>query len=218
MRRLNLLLFAVLVVFAGSAYAGEVDDCLSSAGVYCSVDATMTVSICPAGDFEFIRQGCGGEDDYIWIEVLDALGEGIEGIPWTDFYMNACDPAQALCLCAQPIAADEVTDANGRTTMSGRFAGGGCILTGGMWVAVQGKPLYEQPGCIDLLCLDIMITSPDVNGSCQVSLADFSPFVSTYNRCTGNLDYNPCCDYTDDDCVSLSDFAFFAEHYQHVCQ
>ena len=211
----KVLLFSLLLVFATSLYAGEVDECLSDAGVSCT---GMKVNICPAGDFEFIREGCGGETDYIWVEVLDGSSVGIQGIPWTDFWLNACDPLQELCLCASPVAADSTTNANGRTTIGGRIAGGGCILSGGMYVAVQGKILVENyPTCDITTCLDIEIHSPDADGSCTVSLADFYPFTQTYNRGDPDPLYNACYDFNDDNAVSLSDFAFFAEHYLHEC-
>ncbi len=217
----KVFLFSLLIVLATSVYAGEVDDCLSSAGTRCELlDATLEFSICPAGDFEFIRNGCGGDADYIWVEVLNGGGVGIEGIPWTDFWLNACDPGQELCLCASPIAADSLTNSNGRTTISGRLAGGGCILSGGMYIAVQGKPLWAEtePGvCVDLICLDIIVTSPDFTGDCLVSLADYNPFLGTYNLAIGAPGFNKCFDFTNDDAVSLSDFAFLAEHYNHSC-
>ena len=214
----KVLLFSLLIVLATSVYAGEVDDCLSSAGISCV--GPLEFSICPAGDFEYIRNSCGGDADYIWVEVLNGGGQGIEGIPWTDFWLNACDPGQELCLCASAIAADSLTNADGRTTIGGRLAGGGCILTGGMYIAVQGKPLYEEvsPGvCIDLICLPIIVTSPDFTGDCEVTLADYQPFTVTYNLADPDPDFNKCYDFTNDDAVSLSDFASLAEHYQHTC-
>ena len=214
----KVLLFSLLIVFATSVYAGEIDDCLSSAGISC-VD-TLEFSICPAGDFEFISRGCGGDADYIWVEVLNGGGVGIEGIPWTDFWLDACDPAQELCLCASPIAADSLTNSDGRTTISGRLAGGGCILSGGMSIAVQGKPLYEEvsPGvCVDLICLPIIVTSPDFTVDCQVTISDYDPFTDSYNLASPAPNYSKCFDFTNDDAVTLSDFAFFSEHYQHTC-
>jgi hypothetical protein len=211
----KVLLFSLLLVFATSLYAGEVDECLSSAGTSCS---GMIVNICPQGDFEYIREGCGGDADYIWVEVLDGGGVGIEAIPWTDFWLNACDPGQELCLCASPVAADSLTNAAGRTTIGGRIAGGGCILSGGMYIAVQGKIIVENyPTCDITTCLDIEIHSPDFTGDCNVSLADFQPFTQSYNKADPDPLFNPCFDFNDDNAVSLSDFAFFAEHYQHVC-
>jgi len=211
----KVLLFSLLLVFATSLYAGEVDECLSSAGVSCT---GMIVSICPAGDFEFIREGCGGDADYVWVEVLDGSSVGIQAIPTTDYWMNACDPGQELCLCASPVVADSLTNENGRTTIGGRIAGGGCVLSGGMYIAVQGKIIVENyPTCDITTCLDIEIHSPDFTGDCAVSLADFQPFTATYNRGAPDPLFNPCFDFNDDDAVSLSDFAFFAEHYLHSC-
>ena len=209
----KVLLFSLLLVFATSLYAGDVDECLSDCGTSCS----LRVSVCPAGDFEFIRNGCGGDADYIWVEINDDLGVGIEGVPWTDYWMNACDGAQELCLCASPIAADSLTNADGRTTFSGRFAAGGCILTGGMYVSCQGKTIVGEPTCIEPTCIDIVIVSPDINVDCFVNLSDLTFFGQSYNKAEGDAGYNPCCDYNDDGVCNLSDFSFLGEHYQHSC-
>ena len=216
----KVLLFSLLIVFATSVYAGEIDDCLSNAGISC-VDS-LEFSICPQGDGHFIREGCGGDADYIWVEMLNSGGVGIEGIPWTDFWLNACDPYWELCLCSSPIAADSLTNEDGRTTIGGQLAGGGCILSGGMYVACQGKIILEEdtPGvCYDQLCLPIVVTSPDNKYpyDCQVTVGDFSDFAKSYNKGPGMTDYKKCCDYTSDDLVGLGDFSFFAKHYQHVC-
>jgi hypothetical protein len=175
------------------------------------------VSVCPAGDFEFIREGCGGDSDYIWVEIRDDAGVGIQGVPWTDYWMNACDALQELCLCAGAIGAYSLTNVDGRTTFSGRMAAGGCILTGGMYVACQGKTIKDFDPCIDPICIDIVIVSPDLNVDCQVNLSDLSYFGQSYNLQLGDLDYDPCCDYNDDDWCNLSDFSYFGEHYQHEC-
>jgi hypothetical protein len=220
----KVLLFSLLLVIATSLHAGEVDPCESS----CSVSCTgMRVSICPAGDFEFIREGCVGVGglDYIQVDVKDAGGVGIAGIPWTDYYLNACDPGQALCLCARPVQADSLTSeapgVEGRTTLSGRISGGGCTLTGGIYIAVQGKIILEQPSCVDPICLDIQIVSPDLTADCEVTLSDLGVFGQSYNcpgaTCVPPKAYNDCCDYNDDSACNLSDFAFMGEHYQHVC-
>ncbi len=209
----KVLLFSLLLVFATSLSAGDVDECESEAGTSCA----LRVSICPAGDFEFIRNGCGGDADYIWVEVKDAAGVGIAGIPWTDYWMNACDAGQELCLCASPLAADSLTNTAGRTTFSRRIAGGGCILTGGMYVACQGKTFLDVATCTTPICIDIVIVSPDINADCFVNLSDLSFFGQTYNKQLGDAGFDPCCDYNDDDWCNLSDFSFLGEHYQHEC-
>ncbi len=209
----KVLLFSLLLVFATSLHAGDVDVCTSDAGTSCA----LRVSICPAGDFEFIRTGCGGDADYIWVEVKDAAGVGIAGVPWTDYWMNACDGAQELCLCASPIVADSLTNIYGRTTFSGRMAAGGCILTGGLYVACQGKVFLDVATCTDPICIDVVIVSPDMTGDCHVNLSDFSFFGDSYNKQLGDAGYSSCADFNDDDWCNLSDFSFLGEHYQHAC-
>ncbi len=210
----KVLLFSLLLVFATSLHAGDVDPCLSEFGASC---VGMRVSICPAGDFEFIYDGCGNGNDYIWLYARDASGNGIEGIPWTDYWLNACDPAQELCLCASPFAADALTDEFGYTEISGRIAGGGCILSGGIYLAIQGKTLVDFPVCVEVTCVDIQIVSPDLTADCVVNLSDLGVFGLSYNKQAGDPGYDSCCDFNDDNKCNLSDFAFIGEHYQHAC-
>ena len=215
----KVLLFSLLLVFATSLHAGEVHPCQSDCSVSC---VGMRVSICPAGDFEFIREGCGGDADYIQVDVRDVSGVGVPGIPWTDYWLGACDPGTwTLCLCARPITADSLTSSSpgveGRTTLSGRISGGGCVLTGGIYLAVQGKIIIDFPGCVDPTCLDVQIVSPDLTGDCEVTLSDLGVFGLSYNKASGEPGYNDCCDYNDDSNCNLSDFAYMGEHYQHVC-
>ena len=213
----KVLLFSLLLVFAASVYAQSTDDCLSECGLSC---APMRVSICPAGDFEFISTGCGGTSDYIWVVIRDASGNGIPGIPWTDYWLNACDPTQELCLCGPSIIADSLTNENGETTFSGQIAGGGCTLTGGIWLACQGMIiLADPPDCPtgDPICLNMIIIGPDLTGDCTVDLSDLVVFGDSYNRAPPDPMYNPCCDYTDDGVCDLSDLAHFGDHYHHRC-
>ena len=216
--RFNLLIVtAVLSVLAVSAdaFSQMVDPCESEASVSCP---GMRLRICPSSDFDRISDIC--EDGYIEIWVRDRNGYGISNVPPTDYWINACDPAQELCLIVpQPVVADSLTSElpafRGRTTISGYISGGGCVLTGGLYVAVQGVVIQQLPGCIYLTCLDIVVVSPDINGDCTVSLADFQLFTMSYNKSEGMQGYNDCCDYTGDGNCQLGDFAFFAEHYQH---
>jgi hypothetical protein len=209
------LLTALLLVFATSAFAGDVDPCQSTVAIVGC--AQMRVSICPAGDFEFIREGCGGTSDYIEVFVRDVGGVGIPGIPWSDYWLDACDPAQELCLCAAPIVAQTLTDSAGRTTIEARIAGGGCILTGGIYIAIQGKIVQAQPGCTVPECLNMIIVSPDLNVNCEVELGDLGIFGLSYNVDPWLGGYNDCCDFNDDNYCNLSDLAFMGEHYQHEC-
>ena len=210
----KVLLFSLLLVFATSLYAGDVDPCRSEFGVSC---VGMRVSICPAGDFEPIYEGCGGSDDFIWLNARDASGNGIQNVPWTDYWLNACDPAQELVLCSAPFGADLLTDEFGYTEISGRIAGGGCILTGGIYLAIQGKTIVDFPECLEVTCVDLQIISPDFIPNQAVDLSDFGIFGEAYNSTVGYPNYNDCCDFTGDSIVNLSDFGFFGEHYLHEC-
>jgi hypothetical protein len=214
----KVLLFSLLLVFATTAYAGDVDECLSDWG-WSDIECTVPrIAICPQGDFEFIRDGCGPGNDYIWVQVLDSSGNGIPGVPWSDYWLQACDPAEELCLCANPVVADSLTNASGNTTITGRIAGGGCVVIGGLYLAIQGKIVVTvESGCITIKCVIIIIVSVDLTADCQVNLSDLGVFGLSYNKALGDPGYNTCCDYNDDDVCNLSDFAFVGAHYLHEC-
>jgi hypothetical protein len=217
----KVLLFALLLIFATSLYAGEVHNCNSE--VYYSTGCTsMYVLVCPAGDFTPIAEGCGGTDDYIRIEVKDDTDAGIPGIPWSDYWLDACDTAQELYLCAGSIEADSLTNGDGETTLSDPIAAGGCILSGGVYVAVQNVPI-EGSGCSGPICLDMMVKSPDLTKDGSVGLSDFGVFGDAFGTEDGvtpppGKAYDPCCDYNNDSRVNLSDLGYFGDHWQHECQ
>ena len=215
----KVFLFSLLLVFATSLYAGEVDPCESDCSVSC---VGMRVSMCPANDFEFIREGCGGDADYIQVDVRDNLGNGVPGIPWTDYWFGACDDVvDKVCLCARPLNADSLTSSSpgveGRTTFSGRIAAGGCVLVDGIYLAVQGQIIVDAGTCLDPTCLEIELVSPDLTADCKVNLSDLGVFGLSYNKDEGEAGYDDCCDYNDDAKCNLSDFAYVGGHYQHEC-
>ena len=217
--RVTCVIALLLVILSASSVVAQ-SFCYSSAGLSCP---NMQISVCPHGDFEMIKNGCGGANDYIWVEIRDNANHPVPGIPWTDYWINACDPAQQLCLCVEAIVADSLTGANGRTTFSGFLKAGGCVLSGGIWIAVQGETIpADHVRCHPKLCLPIIFKGPDINGAsgkpdCIVNLSDLIPFGTSYNLSLGQSGYNACCDYNDDNKCNLSDFARFGEHYQHQC-
>lgn len=220
MRLVIVLLSILMIASAENAQANPpLSDCYSTAGLSCP---SMKISICPQGDFEQIRNGCGGTGDYIWIEVRDTDNLPIPGIPVTDYWMDACDPAQALYLCLHPVAADSVTGFNGRTTFSGDFRAGGCVLTRGLRIAVQGLVLKSRPDCATDLCLNVVIKGPDLMGPSGqpngiVDLSDLILFGYSYGKSLGQPGYNACCDYNDNDICDPYDYLDFQYHYQHRC-
>lgn len=191
----------------------------SRAGVSC---AGMRLSICPRRDFELIRNGCGGDADYIWIEARDLADNPIPFIPETDYWFNACNSATPLFICPQPMTADSMTGLNGRTTFSTHLSAGGCALTGGIWISIQGYVIKDPARPWLPLCIPVVIKSPDITGAGGlpdgvVNLSDLIPFGSSYNTSPGQPNFNACCDFNDDDLVNLGDFAYFGQHYQHGC-
>jgi hypothetical protein len=233
----KVLLFSLLLVFASTAYAGDVDPCRCDWGwgnVNCTISpyvegvfqGSPRIAICPQGDFEFIREGCSVAgppaqiytDDYIWVDVKDNSGNGIAGVPWSDYWLQACDPGEELCLCANSIVADSLTNSVGRTTFSGRIAGGGCVVNDGLYLAVQGKIiLSDYPTCVTVKCVNLIIVTVDLTADCNVNLSDLGVFGLSYNKDSGEAGFNTCCDYNDDNKCNLSDFAFMGEHYLHTC-
>jgi hypothetical protein len=215
MKKGFLALAAVLLLSAPSIQAGQVDGCMTIVSTSCS---PMRVSICPAGDFEQIRYGCGMTTDYIEIQVKNTAGNPVPGIPRTDYWLDACDPAQQLCLCCQPIIADAETDILGEARICGPIAAGGCVLTQGIYIVIQGQMILQQPACVSPVCLNIVLVSPDLTADCMVNLSDLGVFGLSNNTQQGQPLFNPCCDYNDDNKCNLSDFAFLGEHYQHQCR
>jgi len=215
--RIMLVAISVMLMIASASQAGDGFQCFfCSMGVSCP---DMQVTACPQGDFEMIRNGCGGSDAYIWVEIRDDSNRPIPGIPWTDFWFKACDPWQDLYICTGRIRTDSLTGTNGRTTFSGLFEAGGCHLNGGISIACSYAWIG---GAGPTSCLPLVIKSPDMTGAGGypdgiVNLSDLVPFGSGYNRNLGQAGYNACCDYNDDNKCNLSDFAFFSTHYQHRC-
>lgn len=214
----KVLLFSLLLIFATSLTAGEVDDCESEV-YYANGCTQMYLLVCPAADFDRIDEACTDDSyDYIRVVAKDASGNGIAGIPWTDYWLDACDTAQELYVCAGGVGADSLTNSNGETTISDPIGAGGCILTGGVYVAIQNNPVLEKPECTSMICLPMIVKSPDMNKDGSVDLSDFGVFGNAFGTQTGDANYDPCCDYNDDGYVNLSDLGYFGDHWQHVCQ
>jgi hypothetical protein len=213
MRALIATAVMVASILASIPAGAQIIGCDSEASVSCS---GMRVSICPRGDFEYIKDGCGNGTDYIEVFIRDMGGTGIAGIPWTDYWMDACDPQYQLGLCVQHFVADSLTDVNGRTTFSGRISAGGCIPDGGIYIAYAGMTLLD-PQCIYPICLDVVLVSPDINADSFVNLSDLSFFGESYNKQVGEVGYDTCCDFNDDGWCNLSDFSYIGQHYQHRC-
>jgi hypothetical protein len=214
----KVLLFSLLLIFATSLYAGEVNDCESEV-YYENGCAQMYLLVCPAADFDRVDEACT-DDSYDFIRVIakDASGNGVAGVPWTDYWLDACDPAQELYICAGGVTADSLTNSDGETSISDPIGAGGCILSGGVYLAIQNNVVLTSPACTEVTCLNMIVKSPDLEKSGKVDLSDFGTFGDAFGSSEGDDNWNECCDYTDDGQVNLSDFGFFGDHWQHECQ
>lgn len=212
----------VLIIILGSLFLftggiSALDSCESELSASCE---GMRITICPRRDFEYIRNACDGNSDYIEVWVRDQMGNGVPGVPETDYCLYACDSNEELSICYFFITADSLTSDipgfEGRTTFSNsRIAGGGCALNG-VYMKVQGMVILDET-CMHPICLDIEIVSPDINGDQHVDLSDLGIFGLAYNSSEGEPNYCGCCDYNDDGKCNLSDFASFGQHYSHQC-
>lgn len=216
---LSLVAVSLLAVH-GIASAGIIDPCKS----YCellnegpSAPQGCCYFACPLGDTDtFIDSGptpgpATGEGWYIRICVFEEDCTPIAAVPVADFWVIDCDPIDDLALCAGGASsnADSLTNENGYTTMSvTTLAAGGCVE--GLAVVVQGFVLLDSVGgCADVICHDIDVRSPDINGDLCVDLVDLAIFATSYPPQA----YDACCDFECDGDVDIVDLARFAFHF-----
>ena len=132
--RLLIITGSLLLILFAAGFAGDIEECGHELNTSCA----LRISICPAGDFEDIRNGCGGANDYIEVVIYDSGGQPLAGIPPTDFWMGACDVEYELAACASIFAADSMTGPNGRTTFSGQIrAGAASRKAASIWVVKE---------------------------------------------------------------------------------
>ena len=118
------LLYAGLYRAPGNAGEGQIwEPC--SVYVYSNAGRYMA---CPTGDVD--RLDAAG----LTISVIakDLVGFPIPGILPSDIWVEGCNSSSlAFCgLASMALNADAATDAEGRTTISGRFPAGGCDSLG----------------------------------------------------------------------------------------
>ena len=178
------------------------DGCTSSAHFLQS--GTRCLIVCPEGDGPTLADR-GNE---IVVIVRDIAYQPIPNIPASDFWLFGCSSGLQLCGGGGSIDADSSTNAAGTTTISGRLAAGGCDT--GVMIVVLGVIIGCPP-----ICLSLDVRSPDIDGSLDVGITDFSRFGQAYPSTV--KPYDSCCDYDCDGDIDLVDFSIFAQHWQHHC-
>jgi hypothetical protein len=201
-----LLSWQMMPANVDTANSGIVDACSSTANAI-----GCCLFVCPAGDGPTMA-GCGS---IIHIQAKDQTGAGIAGIPAADFWVEGCTGALVLCGGSGSSNADSASSDNGRTTMSGSVAAGGCDV--GFIVVIQGVIVNDQAtNCTTHKCLAFTdVTSADTNGDLIVDIIDLAAFAAGYT--SPPKPYTLCFDFNCDGLVDIIDFSRFAQHYLHVC-
>jgi hypothetical protein len=188
---------------------GDIWDACSS---YATVAGGCYV-VCPQGDGP--RLDVAGT--VIYVVVKDNSGQPIPGILPGNIWLIGCSGALNLCFGGDAIQADSATNAEGKTTISGRLASSGCDPMG-VVVVVLGVVITD-PLCLEPLCLPITTVSPDMAPTAApdgvVDIIDLSVFADGYT--SPPKTYNPCIDFNCDGEVDIIDFSVFAQHYLHQC-
>jgi hypothetical protein len=199
-------LAAALSIFFATvdhAATGIPDPCISSS----QVPGAGRLLICPAGDGQTLAE----IGSVVQVQILDSFGDPIPMVPATDIWLDGCYSGLALCFGSGSSRADHITDANGRTTISGTIQAGGCDNSLIVWV--QGVRLVSGPLCAVPECLTVTVRSPDFTEDLLVDLLDLTRFSFSYHQ----PNFEPCHDITFDGAVDLMDLTLFALHWYHDC-
>ena len=183
---------SMLLALAGVASAGIPDDTTSSAS-----SAGGTVLITP----ESTGGSLAAAGATVTVTLLDAGSLPVAGFPFQDIYLDDSGDF-AISLRQGGSVADNNTDADGVTTISGVIAGGGFTLL--TQVYVSGVPLTGTP-------LNVALNSPDIDGSLLVDIVDFAAFGDDF----GGTAFRS--DFVFDGVVDLSDFSRFGQAFFQDC-
>lgn len=193
----------------------------SSGQIVCNTYGTLdsaggTLLMCPAGDGPTLGD-IGAE---ISIHVHNRDGVPLAGVPAE--YIWAIGGTDNIVLCGGYASsnADEDTDENGNTTMSGPIAAGGhddqiIMVIESSILAAEG---YEGGTyCSPIVYADVALRSPDMNGDLSVDNLDFTAFANAYESSEGDPEYDPAADLNNDGRINNVDFSLFGNHWQHAC-
>jgi hypothetical protein len=136
----------------------------------------------------------------ITVTLRDGTGLPIPNYPWLDMWVDD-DGNGDIFMCQQGSVADHNTDANGQTTFSGAYRGGGWTQAG-LRVYVAGMPIPSGLVSID-------VASPDYNRDQRVDIVDLGQFAMDYN----DPGYAFWCDFNGDGVEDLADLGIFAANH-----
>ncbi len=191
---MKILVAAIIIVLSFAVSASASVPSASTSTVECEVRGPSScvpnsAVVCPASDIDSI---------HVTVTVRNVYGDPLAG-KTVDCY--AIEVSGDFCWCPGESLQTDVTDANGQAFFDFTdFGGCGNVQFGATCEGVVFNP-----------CTQIFVASPDIDGDCEVDLADFAMFAGLY------LTTDPCADYDCNGSVGLSDFALFAAHYLHGC-
>jgi hypothetical protein len=186
--------------------------------VECNVTAVAASGVlfaCPQGDGDRLDQ----TGLTVTVTLYDPTHLPAPDVSTDYIWLETCNGLLVACGDGGKIHASAPTDANGQTTITGRFAVGGCD-NGGVRVSVNIPTGGPIPGAVycQTACLAISVRTPDVNGDLVVNLIDFAVFGGPNGYPSPPKPYNPCIDFTAPfGTVTLGDFAKFGTHIGHTC-
>jgi hypothetical protein len=211
-------LLCLQVAGVNTVNSGVVDPCNSTAS-----SASGNTFACPASDGDPLSLN----GLTISVHIEDNTMTPVVGIPASDFWLIGCNNLLVLCGGSGSIDATAATDLSGNTTIAADIAAGGCDT--GVQVVVQSIVLGG--GACPVLCLGIVVRSPDILGPAagppdlKVDVLDFAAFGGLYPFPGAGHTYGPgaCQNSARIDFVApygtvdISDFAKFGAHYNHQC-
>lgn len=179
----------------------------------CNSDATAAAGVlfcCPQGDGDALA----ANGLTVTVTIRDNVNAPVPNVPEYDIWLTSCaNDVLAMCGGSGAIMASAPTNQNGVTTITARFAVGGCDNTG---VRAVWQGVVIDAGICGVPCLPIKIRSPDINANYVINLVDFATFGISYT--SPPKPYNECVDFAPPfGTVTLSDFAKYGVHANHSC-
>jgi hypothetical protein len=187
-KKLMLAGIAVMVLLAGSAYAG-----VPCAGTSEIVASPPCGAYCPASDLGVLT---------VTVTIRDCYGTPLPGIIVT---VEPIIVAGGHCFCPGEEAKTCTTDINGQCSVTFHNFGGCDDADCGLEFQATADGVVIGPSN------RVITASPDTNADCIVNLSDFIYLAGVYQTA------DCCCDFDCNGIVNLSDFITFASHYQHTC-
>lgn len=197
-----LVLVSAVALAASVAVANIPDRDLSTATIIPAAEGSVVYNRVNGAGYAFTQaHQAGGAvvDGTITLTLVNYLGDPLPNHPAEDFWLTTT--LNGLVFPAGGTIADAATNASGITVWQQPLAAGGCTVTEGVVVLVEGLPLNQAP-------VDLKFVSADINGDLLVNISDLSSFAAAYSGV-----YSACADLSYDGLINISDLTLFSQAY-----